>query len=198
MRTAAIGYVAIALVAGTAPALATGAHTWRLVTLRTSPDNAEGDAVFYDAATVVIKSDKHVEYWERTVTAKELERLTQVLAENMKDDSFAKSYGRSAFERSVARGKPPIATISSLPEKMILAMVGIEDMVNEQAVTPKSQVLWELDCTGRLVRALEIVVTIDGQTKTGPFDREWSHIVPDSHAETMAALLCPNPSRAAK
>jgi hypothetical protein len=73
----------------------------------------------------------------------------------------------------------------------ILSVVIEEDVANNSPeVQPLSQALFEVDCSGRMMRILSSIRYKNGQTRSSNRPSEWMHIPPDSNGSNLSAMLC--------
>jgi hypothetical protein len=144
-------------------------------------DQTHGDnLLFFDAAGIVHRRDGHIEVWTKALPRKELEAQPANEQMTKKFIDFTK--------QKIANGYvPPLFSVTELDANGRLYVLAQEAAANMAGIVPTLQILYELDCTNRVLRALSL------HARGYPSDdtaSEWMHEPPESPGATLIKILC--------
>jgi hypothetical protein len=148
---------------------------------KSSLDKAhDGEILFFDAAGILRRRDGHIEVWTKALPVTELrgqpanEQMTKTFID------FSK--------RKVANGYvPPLTAIDGLDAQESSFVMMYEAAANLADIKPTVQILFELDCTNRVMRSLSVHARNYLPDDTAS---EWQHEPPGTTGALLIKLLC--------
>jgi hypothetical protein len=144
-------------------------------------DKAHGDDVlFFDAAGAVRRSDGHIEVWMKALPLKELR--AQPAGEQM-----TKRFIDFSKQKVASGYMPPLSTITELDTQERAFVMLYETAANLAGIAPTVQMLFEVDCTNRVLRALSMHVPNHPSDDTAS---EWQHSPPETAGANLIKILC--------
>jgi hypothetical protein len=143
---------------------------------------ATSDYCFYDAEGVVKQPDTHLRVWTKCLSENEMDSVD---IEKEPDNKITKNAARKIIGGYV----PPIIAIEKMDFNKIADVAAAEEIANASGIQPHSRILYELNCSEKMLR--ELSITIYG--KIGPSDRpkDWKYVGPETNAATLLTILCP-------
>ncbi len=137
-------------------------------------------------------------YDARSVT-REPAGLMQVAAkclpqDDMDDVDIRTDFG-GAIARNVARKRhshylPPYAMAETLDRAQAADIARLEEIADIANVEPRARLTYELDCTKRLARHLNVYVKVSGKVRTVDKPSEWQPISPRENSIRLSRILC--------
>jgi hypothetical protein len=144
-------------------------------------DKAHGDTVlFFDAAGAVRRSDGHIEVWMKALPLTELR--AQPAGEQM-----TKRFIDFSKQKLTGGYVPPLSTVVELDAEQRAFVMLNEAAANLADIKPTVQILFELDCTNRVLRALSMHLRNHPSDDTAS---EWQHSPPETPGATLIKILC--------
>jgi hypothetical protein len=152
---------------------------WKLYGLRkVSSDQME---LFYERSQIKHVQTGYVLVWTMEMSAKEIEATRRAMGKDLID----------RVERKVAANYvPPYGRIKKLSRDEMIAVISSEEIANEAEIQPRTRLLYELDCPGRMYRERSIYTASDGTTRTPDTTSRWQLLEPETDAASLSALLC--------
>jgi hypothetical protein len=139
--------------------------------------------LFFDAAGIVRRGSDHVEVWTKALSLKALDRADTTASTGKKILKF--------FNQRLARHyRPPIAALMELDRKKLIEVMMDEAAANVGDIEANARVLYELDCTNRLLRELSTYAVLDGKTQYKDTPDEWRHVPPETIGANLLKLAC--------
>jgi hypothetical protein len=143
-----------------------------------SRDKGGDELLFYDASDM-IDSKNSIKLWIRTVPYSVIEQYLQ-------DKKLVESVGRklsSGYKAPITRVHPEAANAAYL-----------EEAANLPAVSPRSEILYQISCSTRTMRQITgRTYYTDGTPDIYFGISKWENIAPGSNADDLAKLVCGQP-----
>jgi hypothetical protein len=142
------------------------------------------NTLFFAAGDVQRNADGHLQVWTKELSEKQIDAAVEKAGKD-------KDAGARITWTAVAGSRPPISQVRKMSPDEILSVVIEEDVANNSPeVQPLSQALFEVDCSGRMMRILSSIAYKNGQTRSSNRPSEWMHVPPDSNGSNLLAMLC--------
>jgi hypothetical protein len=136
--------------------------------------------LFFDAAGIIRRDNGHVQVWTKALSAAALDH-----AINTDRKIF-----ESAKQKVVQRYRPPITAVMELDSEKRTQVILDETAANFGSIEAANRVLYELDCTNRLLRELSIRLLVNGKLRSKDTPIEWRHVSPETVAADLLKLAC--------
>jgi hypothetical protein len=176
MRRLAIMLVALILVPVAAIAQA---FDWKLYGGATMPDGETW--CFYDAASV-ISSSRHLRVWTKCLLQKEIFKVNV-------DHDFGGEIPKIVARKIVDRYIPPIAIVEVIDLNKTMLVIGAEQIANIGNINPNSRILYEIDCSEKMIRELSVQFVAKGQQAFADKPGEWQHVPPETNGSRLFRIL---------
>jgi len=139
---------------------------------------------FLAAADIQPNAAGHLEVWTKVLTAKQI---------NVAGDKALKNKERlNRIAVAKIASATPVSRVKELTDEALTEVALEEEVANHSPeVQPVSQALWEIDCSGRMMRTLSIIQRKNGQTHSTSQAGDWIHIPPESMGFDLLAIVCP-------
>jgi hypothetical protein len=146
---------------------------------------SQENTFFFAAGDVQRNTDGHLEVWTKALSAKQIDAAVEKAGKEKDNDRSA----RIAW--AATDGSPPISRVRKMSPDEILNVAIEEDVANNSPeVQPLSQVLYEVDCSRRMMKMLSGIAYKNGQTRSSNRPSEWMHVPPDSNGSNLLGMLC--------
>jgi hypothetical protein len=142
--------------------------------------------MFYDRESLVRRPDSHIEVWVKELPDFDIDR-----SENSK--SGHKGFIDRVATKILSGYEPPYASVAEVNEGLLYVIVSAEDVANNTDVKPTMRVLLEVDCPGRLCRALSVYLVKGSKRGFSDTPGQWGHVPPETNIAALFKLLCPRP-----
>jgi len=140
---------------------------------------------FYDAEGVVRSPDRRIKVWTKCLSQKDLEGIDDKIL-NAKIADIA---ARKLIDTYI----PPIAKVQEFTSDQAITIIAHEVAAGISHIQSKSRILYELNCTERMLRELSISLTTMDKTGFKDSPSNWKHITPESNANSLVLILCQPP-----
>src|SRR6266436_3955817 len=129
----------------------------------------DGDTLcFYEAKGVILRPDGHVRVWTECLLLKELDSI------DIKSD-----LGKKIMENTVQKVGhyyvPPIAVVEDIDVNQSAVITQYEETANISYLQPRAQILYELNCSERMLQELSIDIRGSGSSNK---PRDWKFVPP--------------------
>jgi hypothetical protein len=163
-----------------------GDTDWRLYGGADLGKDGGEQKLFFDAAGIIRRGDGHIEVWTKALPQKALDRADKP------GSATQKKIVDSAVHKMMTGYVPPSLIVLGLEkdQNALTNVMAEEAAANVGSIGPSTQILYELDCTNRLMRELSIHVNINGKLEIRETPREWSHTPPETAGATLLKILC--------
>src|SRR5579862_91292 len=161
-----------ALLAASAAAAQSPTHAWHFYGV-----TQDGTSLFYSSTDLSRTPDGHVQVWTKGLLSKAVQSEGKRL---VKDKEALKRISMSALI-----GLQPITSVQKLTQDEIDEVALEEEVANGGQLTPVMRILWEVDCTGKMMRSLSTYVSKNGRSGSTEKPTEWVHVSPESTGETL-------------
>jgi hypothetical protein len=137
---------------------------------------------YYDVESIEYLSNGNVRVWTKTVNPSEVERI-----------SGKKEVIEKAARKLIDGYYPPYALLNPYPKTSFddfINIIGWEEAANYVGIKPRLRVLFEINCKGKMIRALSTTAYNDAGVPSSSKGGEWDYIGPETNSETLQKILC--------
>lgn len=140
---------------------------------------------FFDAAGVVRRSDGHIEVWTKSLSVKDMDRV-----QGKPGDLRTKIINR-VLDKQTHGYLPPFSVATSPNDKNSHLQTSMDEVTADMAdIEPSARIMYELDCSNRLLRELSIQLTHNGKSQYVEKPADWKHVPPETSGFMLLKLLC--------
>ena len=167
------------------------ASDWKLGGYAKDEKNID-EVLFYDAETIT-KRNGNVRFWIKSIDRKKLENI-----KNRKNPD--KAIMEKTAKKIAAYYSPPILSTTRYKkfyktnqEFLDASLDGAlnETIVNDIQLQKKADLFWEINCTSKQYRIIEIQLYGSKTKSIGKkLNEDWLNIAPDSNTESWHELFC--------
>jgi hypothetical protein len=126
---------------------------------------------FYDAKGVVKQPDAHLRVWTKCLSQQDLDNF------DPKTD-LGKKVVDTAARKVIDAYLPPIVAVMHFEFDQAVAIIGYEVTANLIFIEPTARILYEIDCSQKMLRELSMGVVSDGKQASIKKPREWTYLRP--------------------
>jgi len=142
----------------------------------------EDTSQFFAMGDVERLPNGNLQVWTKGLSVEQVNSAVDRAAKS-KDDR-----GRMVWATIVA--EPAISQVKHLNQDELFNAAIEEDVANHSDLQPVTRVLYEVDCSNKLMRALSVYARKNGKSEVSNHPGEWMHIPPETNAANLHALLC--------
>jgi hypothetical protein len=143
----------------------------------------DSEYCFYDAEGVAPKPDAHILVWTKCLPQKDIEAIDI-------EKEFDGRILKNSAEKVAHYYVPPIATIENIDVNQRMAVTQYEETANISNIQPRARILYEFNCSERMLRELSIYVQANGKIGSRDKPNDWRHIPPEGNGASLLKILC--------
>jgi hypothetical protein len=144
----------------------------------------EKSSCFYNARDAIQRPDGHIRVWTKCLLQKDLDSI------NIEKDFDGKILNNAA-NKAALHYVPPIATVESIDDTQRMAITQNEETANIGNIRPRATVLYELNCSERMLRELSAYFNANGKSGSNDKPMDWKYVPPEGNGASLLKLLCP-------
>lgn len=138
---------------------------------------------FYDGKGLAQLPNGHVRVWTKCLLKAELDGI------NIEKD-FDGRIVKAAATKVTNYYVPPISKIQNVDANDAIAITAYEEIADIAALQPQSQIFYELNCSERMIRELDINLHINGQIGSSNKPSDWKYTPPEGNGAALLKMLC--------
>jgi hypothetical protein len=133
---------------------------------------------FLETKGVARQPDGHIRVWTKCLSADELDAA--IAAEQ--DKAIVDRAARLVLDGYA----PPISKFIKFSSDQLVSVVMYEQAADLSPLEPTTRICWELDCSEKMIRALDVWAR-SGVRGAGS---RWDYVAPETNADRMLKILC--------
>ena len=143
---------------------------------------------FYDTVSIIY-AGSHTRVWVKCIRQQDVE---DTIADK---GVLGKKIVDNAARKIISGYVPPLVVVGGIDSQQSLTViVGYEAAANIGAMPTHSRVLYELNCSERMIRRLSTYFHIGGSEAFDEKTQDWEHVPPEGDAATLTKILCVAPA----
>jgi hypothetical protein len=139
---------------------------------------------FYDAKGVVKQPDAHLRVWTKCLSQLDMDNFDP-------KTELGKKVIDTAARKVIDAYIPPIAAVTDFEYDQVVTIIGYEVTANQIFIEPTARILYEIDCSQKMLRELSMDVVSDGKEASIRKPREWTYSAPETNSARLLKMLCP-------
>lgn len=136
---------------------------------------------FYDAIGTISKSSELMRVWTKCLLRKDIDSIDP-------NSELGVRITKGAVQKVVDGYIPPIAIVEDMDFDQALEVIGIEETANIGNIQPYAEVLFELNCSERMMITLSVHL---GGKELHDQRQGSGYVMPESNGARLLTMLCP-------
>ena len=138
---------------------------------------------FFDAAGIAKEPDGVMRIWTKCLLQKDVESV------DIKKD-YNGQIVTNATRKFLETYIPPLAKVESLDSDVAMNIIAAEQTADIAAIEPVSRILYQVNCSGKMMRELSIYVKSGGKVGFVEKPSNWKYVSPESNGGRLLGILC--------